>query len=72
MATLRYSPREQTLERGDSIGSDEKHNEKQDGVDIVTDAPGEVFDDLRNIDMGEDGKERPIGMASYIDPCYAV
>ncbi|KAJ7599039.1 peptide transporter MTD1 [Mycena floridula] len=59
MATLDATPR---LERGDSYSdSDEKNfDEKKDhGVDVPV-VEGDVFDDVRDIDLGEDGKERPI------------
>ncbi|KAG6853742.1 hypothetical protein C0991_001758 [Blastosporella zonata] len=40
--------------------SDEKHDEKRGSVDIAESIHGDVYDDARIIDMGEDGKERPI------------
>ncbi len=54
-------------ERSRSFHSDEKGSpidEKRDSADVVTDVSfqGDVYDDLRVIDMGEDGKERPIGI----------
>ncbi|KAG6805069.1 hypothetical protein H0H93_005697, partial [Arthromyces matolae] len=40
---------------------DEKHDEKRGSVEIAEPfEEGDVYDDLRAIDMGEDGKERPI------------
>ncbi|KAG6915154.1 hypothetical protein DXG01_012971 [Tephrocybe rancida] len=39
--------------------SDEKHDEKR-SIDIAESINGDVYDELRVIDMGEDGKERPI------------
>jgi len=51
-------------ERKESYG-DEKFNEKGDhsSADIADSESfkGNVYDDIRVIDMGEDGKERPIG-----------
>ncbi|TCD60776.1 hypothetical protein EIP91_009533, partial [Steccherinum ochraceum] len=44
-----------------SSSLDEKFNEKGDSVSIVHDTQvGDVYDDVRDIDLGEDGKERPI------------
>ena len=31
----------------------------------LSDNVGDVFDDARAIDLGKDGKERPIGMCNY-------
>lgn len=47
-------------ERKSSTYSDEKVNvdEKAESVNSV---PGEVYADIRDIDLDEDGKERPIG-----------
>ncbi|KAG6917369.1 hypothetical protein DXG01_002834 [Tephrocybe rancida] len=42
-----------------SFSDDEKHDEKG-SIDIAESIKGDVYDDLRVIDMGEDGKERPI------------
>ncbi|KAG6857484.1 hypothetical protein H0H87_002109 [Tephrocybe sp. NHM501043] len=39
---------------------DEKHNEKGGSIDVAESIKGDVYDDVRIIDMGEDGKERPI------------
>ncbi|RDB18213.1 Oligopeptide transporter 9 [Hypsizygus marmoreus] len=39
---------------------DEKFDEKNGSVDETESIRGDVYDDLRIIDMGEDGKERPI------------
>ena len=42
--------------------SDEKLDEKvNDKVDVAQDFQGEVYDDIRAIDLDETGKERPIG-----------
>lgn len=46
----------------DGSFSDEKGGDKENGsIEIAADFQGDVYDDLRAIDMGEDGKERPIG-----------
>ncbi|KAF8200156.1 peptide transporter MTD1 [Pholiota molesta] len=46
----------------DGSFSDEKSGDKENGsIEITADFQGDVYDDLRAIDMGEDGKERPIG-----------
>ncbi|ESK86285.1 oligopeptide transporter [Moniliophthora roreri MCA 2997] len=57
METLETLPKEKeaNLERGSSL--DEKKGSDSD-VDITH--TGEVYDDVRVIDLGEDGKERPI------------
>lgn len=54
--------------RGDSP-NDEKLNEKANSssVEVAGAFKGEVFDDIRDIDLGEDGKERPIGK---LLPCF--
>lgn len=46
----------------DSLHSDEKYDEKSGSVEIAEPITGDVYDDIRAIDLGEDGKERPIGM----------
>ena len=59
--------------------SDEKAGDKENGsIEIASDLQGDVYDDIRAIDMGEDGKERPIGMIfsatlelPITDPCSA-
>ncbi|KAF9462816.1 peptide transporter MTD1 [Collybia nuda] len=49
-----------TPDRKESF-ADEKYDEKGDNsVEIAESLKGEVYDDIRDIDMGEDGKERPI------------
>ncbi|KAJ7093296.1 peptide transporter MTD1 [Mycena belliarum] len=54
-------PAQPDVERSDSF-SDEKAGEKNEksSVQIAEPATGEVYDDLRQIDLDEDGKERPI------------
>ncbi|KAG6885082.1 hypothetical protein C0993_006043, partial [Termitomyces sp. T159_Od127] len=39
---------------------DEKHDEKRESIEIAESLKGDVYDDLRVIDMDENGKERPI------------
>lgn len=51
-------------ERGDSF-NDEKLDEKNEkgdnsSIEIAQSIKGEVYDDVRAIDVDEDGKERPI------------
>lgn len=45
-----------------SLG-DEKYDEKNEksSIQIAEPVVGEVYDDVRTIDLDEDGKERPIG-----------
>jgi hypothetical protein len=45
--------------------SDEKFkfNEKHSVVEVAEPIHGDVFEDVRDIDLGEDGKERPIGIS---------
>lgn len=46
-------------------GNDEKVKEKESQVkesfDVASELPGDVYEDSRAIDLGDDGKERPIG-----------
>lgn len=44
--------------------SDEKLDEKrsQDGVETVESIKGDVYEDIRDIDLDENGRERPIGI----------
>lgn len=51
------------LERGDSY-SDEKHLDEKATAPLTDEVVGDVYDDVRIIDLGEDGKERPIGTVS--------
>lgn len=55
-------------ERGLSFNDNEKINEKDanESVDLTSDLPGDVYDDGRAIDLGANGKERPIGNVYYI------
>ncbi|KAG6827810.1 hypothetical protein H0H92_010388 [Tricholoma furcatifolium] len=59
MASLPVFPAHPIGEPKESL-SDEKHDVKRDSVEIAESLHGDVYDDLRVIDMGEDGKERPI------------
>lgn len=61
MAAVESLPARAAPERVESI--DEKFDEKaeQSSVFVADPVKGDVYDDLRDIDMGEDGKERPIG-----------
>lgn len=43
----------------DEKGSGEKYSSGS--IEIAASIQGDVYDDIRAIDMGEDGKERPIG-----------
>ena len=40
------------------------------GILIDTDDIGEVYDSPRLIDLGEDGKERPIRKCSSLETCF--
>ncbi|KAK7680237.1 hypothetical protein QCA50_016746 [Cerrena zonata] len=51
-------PRDADNSKSSSI--DEKLNEKSDSASVVDSVHGDVYDDVRDIDIGEDGKERPI------------
>ena len=51
--------------QGDPFHSNEKVEEKHGVVEASEPFQGDVYDDIRAIDIGEDGKERPIGM-SYL------
>ncbi|KAG6860795.1 hypothetical protein C0995_007505 [Termitomyces sp. Mi166 len=46
--------------QGDPEQKSSFNDEKRDSVEIAESLKGDVYDDLRVIDMGEDGKERPI------------
>lgn len=52
-------------EHSKSSSIDEKLNEKSDSASVVQSVHGDVYDDIRDIDIGEDGKERPIGMSLF-------
>lgn len=50
--------------------SDEKIKTNE-SVELITEPPGDVYDDSRPIDLGANGKERPIG-AVYSLPAMFV
>jgi hypothetical protein len=58
------------LERANSSYSDEKDVLKEDGVEVAPDDAGGIYEDVRVIDMGEDGKERPIGSLLTGSACF--
>lgn len=60
MAELESPPFVPTHDEKLEKGSAEKSS--NDSVEIATSIQGDVYDDIRAIDLGEDGKERPIGM----------
>ena len=45
----------------DSLPSDEKLDEKHGAIEVAVPIEGDVYDDIRAIDLGDDGQERPIG-----------
>ena len=57
------------LER--KFSNDEKLNEKEpeanESVEVSSDLPGDVYEDSRAIDLGADGKERPIGRSTAVN-----
>jgi hypothetical protein len=48
--------------------NDAKVNEKEanESVEVSSEPPGDVYDDSRAIDLGADGKERPIGRSTTV------
>ena len=48
--------------------SDAKVNEKEtnESVEVTSEPPGDVYNDSRAIDIGADGKERPIGRSTTV------
>jgi hypothetical protein len=52
-------PSLEARERKNPFG-DEKSNEKG-SIEVAESIKGDVYEEIRDIDMGEDGKERPIG-----------
>lgn len=64
MAVVNSPPIPPISERSDSFGDEKGIFEEKgsDGsVEVAGSIQGDVYDDIRAIDMGEDGKERPIG-----------
>ena len=53
------------LESG-PFSNDVKVNEKEanESIEVTSEPPGDVYNDSRAIDLGADGKERPIGRSS--------
>ncbi|KAJ3513900.1 hypothetical protein NLJ89_g2700 [Agrocybe chaxingu] len=75
MAALASLPSQPAHSRTDSFG-DEKglEKEKAGSVEIahsIHEDVGDVYDDVRAIDLGEDGKERPIGESLVSCPSYS-
>ena len=60
MAEIDTAPSRAPIDEKGTSFSDEKVGSKEGSVDIALE--GDVYDDVRAIDMGEDGKERPIGL----------
>ena len=60
-----FNPKLLELERGPSF-NDEKVKEKEpfESVEVTNELPGDVYEDSRAIDLGADGKERPIGRST--------
>lgn len=56
------------LEKHDSFADEKSADEKQ----VVPAVQGDVYDDVRAIDLGEDGKERPIGISSSLSSCFSL
>ncbi|KAG5353605.1 hypothetical protein C0989_004713 [Termitomyces sp. Mn162] len=52
--------------QGDPKQKESYNDEKRDSVEIAESIKGDVYDDLRVIDLGEDGKERPIGILTLV------
>jgi len=52
---------ERTGSFGDEKGSYDKEKGGSGSIEVATSLPGDVYDDVRAMDLGEDGKERPIG-----------
>lgn len=44
----------------------EKEPEAKESVEVVSELPGDVYEDSRAIDLGADGKERPIGRSTTV------
>ena len=48
--------------------NDDKFREKEanESVEVTSELPGDVYEDTRAIDLGADGKERPIGGSTTV------
>jgi hypothetical protein len=71
-ATVDALPKEKeaNLERGNSY--DEKHSGSgKESVQDIDIGAGEIYEDVRIIDMGADGKERPIGNDFSFQRCVS-
>lgn len=66
MAEIDTAPSRVPVNEKDTSFSDEKAGSKEGSVDIALGLEGDVYDDVRAIDMGEDGKERPIGLFLFL------
>ena len=44
----------------------EKEPERKESVEVISELPGDVYEDSRAIDLGADGKERPIGRSTTV------
>ena len=44
----------------------EKETERKESVEVTSELPGDVYEDIRAIDLGADGKERPIGRSTTV------
>ena len=58
------------LDHGRPLFNDEKLKEKEpeakESVELASEPPGDVYEDSRAIDLGVDGKERPIGRSTTV------
>lgn len=65
MAAVEDSFNPKLLDSG-PLFNDEKVEEKvaNESVEVTSELPGDVYEDSRAIDLGVDGKERPIGRST--------
>ena len=64
MAAVDSFPKQPLHKRNDSFGEEKVSDEEKaesGSIEVASSLHGDVYDDFRAIDMGEDGKERPIG-----------
>jgi hypothetical protein len=60
-------------QRGLSFNDDKiKEKEPNESIELTTEPPGDVYDDSRAIDLGADGKERPIGRVYSLCTCNPI
>lgn len=45
----------------DSLSNEKSVDKESGSIEVAQALDGDVYDDIRAIDLGEDGKERPIG-----------